>query len=299
MSGARIGIDFGGTKIELAILHASGESETLPRVDNPRDYDSAIRALCDLVAQAEQRLGYATTIGFGTPGSINPRTGLMRNSNSVWLNGRPFKADVEAALGRAVRMANDANCLALSEAQDGAAAGAKSVFAVIIGTGCGGGLVVDGRLVEGVSGIAGEFGHVGLPWLRAGEFPGPDCWCGLPGCLETWVSGDGFAARFAETTGRTLKAPEIVAAAAQDDVQARDALDAYADRLARGLALVANIADPDCFVLGGGMSNVQGLYTALPPLVARYAFSDAWDGRIVPAKWGDSSGVRGAARLWD
>jgi fructokinase len=234
----------------------------------------------------------------GTPGSQSPRTGLMRNSNSVYLNGRTFGADLEARLGRPVRLANDANCLALSEATDGAAGGAKAAFAIIIGTGCGGGLVVDGTLVEGVGGVAAEIGHISLPWPSAEEAPGPKCWCGLHGCLETWVSGSGLQRDHLERTGQALDAPDIVAEARAGEATSVESLDLYVDRLGRAIAMITNLVDPDVFVLGGGMSNVGELYERLPAVVARYAFSDRWEGRIAPAVWGDASGVRGAARLW-
>ncbi len=299
MTSARIGIDFGGTKIEIAVLDPAGAFLLRERGPNPGDYDAAVRAVRDLVEAAEGRLGARLSVGMGVPGSLSPRTGLIRNANSTWLNGRPFREDMAAALGREVRMANDANCLALSEALDGAAAGQPSVFAVILGTGCGGGLVIGGRLIEGEGLIAGEFGHTPLPWPEADEYPGPDCWCGHRGCLETWVSGSGFQRAFAAASGRNLPADRIVAAARAGEADARAALDAYADRLARGLAVVANIVDPACFVLGGGMSNVAELYERLPPRLRAHASSDGWDGAIVQAKWGDSSGVRGAAMLWD
>ena len=294
----QIGVDFGGTKIEVAALDASGSFLHRQRVSNPGDYDSAIQAVKSLIAATEAEVGPAATIGIGTPGSISPRLGTMRNSNSVYLNGRAFREDVERSLGREVRMANDANCLALSEAVDGAAAGHRIVFAVIVGTGCGGGLVVDGAIVEGANGIAGEWGHVPLPWMSHEEHPGPDCWCGQKGCLETWISGTGFRADYRRRTGGQLDGSAIVDAARAGDQAATATLEAYADRLARALAMIANIIDPDCFVLGGGMSNVGELYARLPDLVARHTFSDQWSARIVPAQWGDSSGVRGAARLW-
>jgi fructokinase len=294
----QIGIDFGGTKIEAAALDGSGRYLHRQRVANPGEYDAAIAAVKALIEAAEAAVGPAASIGIGTPGSISPRLGTMRNSNSTYLNGRPFREDVERALGREVRMANDANCLALSEAVDGAAAGARIVFAVIVGTGCGGGLVVDGAIVEGANGIAGEWGHVPLPWMSAEEYPGPACWCGQSACLETWISGTGFRADHERRTGERLDGPAIVQAARRGDGGAVAALDAYADRLARALAMIANIIDPDCFVLGGGMSNVDELYDRLPALVGRHTFSDQWNARIVQAQWGDSSGVRGAARLW-
>ncbi len=294
----RIGIDFGGTKIEAVGLAADGAVLALKRVPNPGAYAPAIEAVADLVGFIEAETGRTGTIGMGTPGSQSPRTGLMRNANSTYLNGRRFGDDLEVRLGRRVRLANDANCLALSEATDGAAAGAKTAFAIIIGTGCGGGLVVDGRLVEGIGGIAAEIGHISLPWPSADEAPGPKCWCGLNGCLENWVSGSGLQRDHLERTGQALDAPGIVAAARAGEATAVESLDRYIDRLGRAIAMTANLVDPDVFVLGGGMSNVTELYERLPPVVERHAFSDRWEGRIAPAVWGDASGVRGAARLW-
>jgi fructokinase len=223
----------------------------------------------------------------------------MRNANSTWLNGRAFREDLEAALGRPVRLANDANCLALSEAIDGAAFGVRTAFAVIIGTGCGGGLAVDGRLVEGASAIAGEWGHTPLPWPEPDESPGPACWCGLKGCLETWISGSGLARDHAERSGQRLTAEEIVTAARAGEAAARHSLERYLGRLSRGLATICNILDPDVFVFGGGMSKVGELYERLPAMIGPYVFADGWLGRLAPARWGDASGVRGAARLWD
>lgn len=299
MTGIRLGIDFGGTKIEIAALDAGGAILLRERIANPGNYEAAVLAVKALVDAAEGALGGQSTIGLGVPGSPSPRTGLIRNANSTWLNGRPFKDDLETALGRSIRIANDANCLALSEALDGAAAGRGSVFAVILGTGCGGGLVIGGKLVEGAGGVAAELGHVPLPWARPDECPGPDCWCGQKGCLETWISGSGFQRAFTGQTGQALSAPQIVEAARAGDFAARTALDAYVDRLGRALALVVNIVDPDCFVFGGGMSNVEELYAPLPALIGRHAFTDRWEGEVLRAKWGDSSGVRGAAMLWD
>lgn len=294
----RIGIDFGGTKIEAAALDVQGEIVARHRVPNPGAYDAAITEIVSLVARIEAECGVPGSVGIGTPGSISPRTGLMRNANSVYLNGRPFENDVAAAMARPVRMANDANCFALSEAIDGAAAGRESVFGLIIGTGCGGGFVVDGRIVGGAHGIAGEIGHIPLPWPGAEEASPPRCWCGQQGCFESWVSGTGFQRAFADRTGRQLDAPAIVAAARAGDAEAVAELRAYVDRLGRGLALIANILDPDAIVVGGGMSNVPEIYEGLPEIVARHTFADRWDGPIVPARWGDSSGVRGAAWLW-
>lgn len=294
----RIGVDFGGTKIEAAALDEAGAFAARIRDPNPGTYDAAIRLVADLIARVEAEAGPARSIGLAIPGSPSPRTGLIRNANSTYLNGRRFGEDLEAALGRPVRLANDANCLALSEATDGAGRDAASVFGVIVGTGCGGGLVIDGKLVEGAHGVAAEIGHASLPWPRAEEAPGPACWCGLNGCLETWVSGTGFQRDYEATTGRAWKAQAVVEAARTGDPDAAAALDRYIDRLGRAMAMIVNLADPEVFVLGGGMSNVAELYDRLPEIVARHAFSDRWDGRIMPAKWGDSSGVRGAARLW-
>lgn len=294
----RIGIDFGGTKIEAAALDGDGVILTRIRVPNPGQYEAAIGAIVDLVARVEAELGQAGTVGVGSPGSRSPRTGLMRNCNSLYLNGRTFLEDLQSALRREVRLANDANCFALSEAIDGAAAGLRSVFGLIIGTGCGGGFVINGRVVEGAHGIAGEVGHMPLPWSVGEELPPPPCWCGQSGCFELWVSGTGFSRSFESRTGRPLDAPAIIAAARNGDIEAAAALDRYVDRLGRGLALIVTLLDPDAIVIGGGMSNVPEIYAGLPAVVRTNAFSDSWDGTIVPARWGDSSGVRGAALLW-
>jgi len=252
-----------------------------------------------LVAEVEREAGGQGTIGVGSPGSVSPLTGKMRNANSTFLNGRAFREDLEAALGRPIRLANDANCLALSEACDGAAAGSRVAFAVILGTGCGGGLAVDGRLIAGASGIAGEWGHAPLPWPDPDETPGPKCWCGLSGCLETWISGSGLARDHLAVSGQALTGEEIIAAARAGEDAAKASLTRYVSRLGRGLAMICNILDPDVFVLGGGLSNVNELYEALPAAIGPFVFSDGWLGRLAPAKWGDSSGVRGAARLWE
>lgn len=294
----QIGIDFGGTKIEAAVLGDDGGFLARRREPNPCDYDAAILTIGRLIAAVEAETGAGGPIGVGVPGSISPTSGVMRNANSTWLNGRRFREDLEARLERPVRMANDANCLALSEAVDGAGAGQRVVMAVIIGTGCGGGVAVDGRLIEGANGVAGEWGHTSLPWPAATEAPGPACWCGQRGCLETWVSGSGLQRDHLETSGQALTAEAIVARARAGGSAERAALDRYADRLGRGIAMIVNLIDPDVVVLGGGMSNVEELYSALPPIVERNAFTDAWSGVIAPARWGDSSGVRGAARLW-
>lgn len=283
----RIGVDFGGTKIEAAGLDASGRFVARVRGPTPALYEDRLEATREIVREAERQAGVrATRIGVGGPGSPSPVTGLMRNSNSTVLNDRPFPADLQRVLERPVRYANDANCLALSEATDGAAAGAGVVFAVIIGTGCGSGVAVDGRLVEGRNGIAGEFGHTPLPWPRGNELPGVRCWCGRTNCLELWLSGTGFA----REAGRSAEA-----AVAAGDL---GALDLYADRLARGLAVVVDMLDPDVIVLGGGMSNIARLYEVLPGLIAPNVFSDVFTTPVVAAAHGDSSGVRGAAWLW-
>jgi len=294
----RVGVDFGGTKIEVAVLGDDGAFRSRVRAPNPGSYDTAIRAVRELVASAEAEAGGRGTVGVGTPGSLSPRTGVIRNSNSTYLNGRAFCADLAQALGREVRMANDANCLALSEALDGAAAGERTVFAAILGTGCGGGLVVDGRLVEGANGIGGEWGHVPLPWPRPAELHVEACWCGQRGCLETWISGSGFERDHAASGAVAVRAPQIVADARAGNAAARESFERYLDRLARGLAMIVNLFDPHVMVFGGGMSNVPELYAPLPALMRRWIFADRWEARVVPARWGDSSGVRGAARLW-
>jgi len=291
----RIGVDFGGTKIEAAALGAGGAIIARLRRPNPGAYQPALSVVAELVAAVEAEAGArAARIGVGMPGSISPRTGLIRNANSVWLNGERFGEDLEIALARPVRLANDANCLALSEAADGAGAGAGVVFAAILGTGCGGGAVVDGRLIEGRNGVAGEWGHTPLPWAAADEHPGPDCWCGRRGCLETWISGPALAADH----GAGLTAPEIVEAARAGEPGAQAALARYVDRLGRALAGVVDLIDPDVIVLGGGMSNVAELYERLPGAIGPHVFADGFDTPIRQAVHGDSSGVRGAAWLW-
>lgn len=291
----RIGVDFGGTKIEAAALDAEGRFQARVRAPSPRQYEAGLEAVRTLVAEAERQAGaQAAAVGVGGPGSASPVTGLMRNANSTELNGRPFAQDLAAALERPVRYANDANCLALSEATDGAGAGARAVFAVIIGTGCGAGLTVDGRIVEGRNGFAGEWGHMPLPWPMDDEYPGPACWCGQAGCMELWVSGAGFA----RAHGDGRKAEAIVMAAEAGEAAAIASLERYVDRLGRGLAVICNVLDPDVIVLGGGMSNVRALYDRLPGVIASRVFSDVFETPIRPAEHGDSSGVRGAAWLW-
>lgn len=295
----RIGVDLGGTKIEVVALGADGSELVRRRVPTPAgDYKAVIDAVAALVLAVETQLGERGSVGIGSPGAIAPATGLLRNSNSVVLNGKPLQRDIESRLGREIRIANDANCFALSEALDGAGAGARVVFGVILGTGVGGGIVVDGRVLEGRNNIAGEWGHNPLPWPRADELPGRACYCGKRGCLETFLSGPGFAADFAQHTGQRCSAAEIVSAAATGDSGARASLERYEDRLARGLAHVANVLDPEVIVLGGGLSNIGRLYESVPALVERYVISAPIAVRLVPAKHGDSSGVRGAAWLW-
>lgn len=289
----RIGVDFGGTKIEAAALDAEGRFQARVRQPTPRTYDEGLEAVRAIVAEAERQAGArAARIGVGGPGSVSPRTGLIRNANSTWLNARAFPEDLARTLARPVRYENDANCLALSEAADGAAAAADVVFAAILGTGCGGGLALRGRPWTGANRIAGEWGHTPLPWGRGDEHPGPECWCGRRGCLELWISGSGFA----RDAGRPAEA--VVAAAKDGEPAARAALDRYVDRLARGLAVICDVLDPEVIVLGGGMSNVAALYARLPDAVGGHVFADAFTTPIVPAAHGDSSGVRGAAWLW-
>lgn len=295
-----VGVDFGGTKIEAAALDASGVPIVRRRVATPTRYEDALQAVRELVHYVESETAVVGRIGVGMPGSISPVSGLIRNANTAYLNGKPFEEDLERVTGKRVRLANDANCLALSEAIDGAAAGASVVFAVIIGTGCGGGLVVGERLINGANGIAGEWGHNPLPWPSIDELKdAPQCWCGQRGCLETWISGSGLQRDFMAVTSKHATGEEILAAARAGEPSARDALIRYRDRLGRALASVANLVDPDVIVLGGGMANVEELYAELPNLIRRHVFADVWRADIVKAKWGDSSGVRGAARLWD
>lgn len=291
----RIGVDFGGTKIEAAALDAEGRFQARVRAPSPPDYEAGLEAVRSLVAEAERQAGArARRVGVGGPGSPSPASGLMRNANSTQLNGRPFPTDLARVLERPVRYANDANCLALSEATDGAAADARVVFAAILGTGVGAGIVVDGRLVEGRNAFAGEWGHMPLPWPAGREHPGPVCWCGRQACLELFVSGPGLARD--DGAGRTAEA--VVAAARAGEPDALAALDRYLDRLARGLAVVCDVLDPDAIVLGGGMSNVDELYGRLPAAIAPRVFSDVFGTPVRKAAHGDSSGVRGAAWLW-
>jgi len=295
----RIGIDLGGTKIEAVALGEDGDLLARHRVPTPRDdYEGTIAAIVGLVQRIEGDLRVRASVGIGMPGAISPATGLVKNANSVWLNGRRLAEDLVGALGRPVRLANDANCFALSEAHDGAAAGSPVVFGVIVGTGTGGGVVVHGRVLTGPNAVAGEWGHNPLPWPRADELPGPACYCGQRGCIETFLSGPGMARDHRQTTGENLTAVEITARASSGDEAAEATLARYEERMARALASVINVLDPDVIVLGGGMSNIDRLYTSVPRLWGRHVFSDRVDTRLVPPRHGDSSGVRGAAWLW-
>lgn len=294
----RIGVDLGGTKTEALALGPGGVELLRLRRPTPPEYDGTLATIAALVGEIEASLGRRGTIGVGMPGSISPATGLVKNANSTWLLGRPLKEDLERLLGREVRLANDANCFALSEARDGAAAGAGTVFGVIVGTGTGGGVVANGRVLAGRNGVAGEWGHNPLPWARGEELPGPACWCGKHGCVETFLSGPGLARDHRAATGAELSAAEVVAAAQAGDVDAAATLGRHADRMARALASVIDVLDPDAIVLGGGLSNVAGLYEAVPRLWGRWVFSDRVDTPLLPPRWGDSSGVRGAAWLW-
>jgi fructokinase len=295
----RIGIDLGGTKIEAIAIGPNGQELARRRIATPRQYAGTLAALRELVHGIEAETGQHATIGVGLPGSPSPHTGLIKNANSTWLNGRAFVADLEVSLGRPVRVANDANCFALSEATDGAAEGAAVVFGVIIGTGTGGGVVVNGQVLTGPNAIAGEWGHNPLPWPEPGEWPGPPCYCGRSGCIESFLSGPGLERDY----GQGAPADEVVARAEAGEVAASQALDRYERRMARALASVINVLDPDAIVLGGGMSNISRLYENVPRLWSRWVFSagaetDPLHTRLLRAKYGASSGVRGAAWLW-
>jgi fructokinase len=298
----RLGIDLGGTKIEVVALDSDGQEMLRHRVPTPHgDYEGTLRAIAGLVADVERRLNVvpgAASVGIGAPGSLSRATGLLRGSNSVCLNGRPFKNDLEALLGRTIRMSNDANCFALSEAIDGAGAGNAVVFGVILGTGVGAGIVVNGQVLDGRNAIAGEWGHNPLPWPRDDERPGQPCYCGRRGCIETFVSGPAFERDHATVTGHDVPTARIVADAAAGDAASVASLQRYEERLARALAHVINILDPDVIVLGGGMSNTDRLYATVPSLWGPWIFSDRVDTRLSRNVHGDSSGVRGAARLW-
>lgn len=298
-----IGIDLGGTKIEGVLLDRAGTTRARIRQAAPRgDYHATIEAIAGLVAELEAAAAATApptaTVGIGMPGSVSPRSGLVQGANSTWLNGMPLGRDLEARLGRAVRLANDANCFTLSEAVDGAGRGARSVFGVIVGTGCGGGLVFEGRLIDGPNAIGGEWGHNPLPWASADEHPGPLCWCGRHGCMEAWVSGPGLAADHLRITAEILDAEAIAAHARAGDPAAQATLRRHADRLGRGLAHVINIFDPAVIVLGGGLSKMEHLYRDVPEFARPHIFAaDPLIDLRAPV-WGDAGGVRGAAWLW-
>ncbi len=296
----RIGIDLGGTKIEGIALDERGQELARHRINTPRgDYQATIDAVVSLVRQLETDTQQSGSIGIGIPGAISPATQWVKNANSTWLIGNPLQADLEQALGRRIRIANDANCFVVSEATDGAGANAEIVFGVIVGTGTGGGVYVRGREITGINAIAGEWGHNPLPWPTPDEYPGRECYCGKRGCIETWLSGPGFTLDHQLHGGKGNTAREVVALAGNGDSLAESALRRYEDRMARALATVINILDPHIIVLGGGMSNLTRLYTTVPVLWSQYVFSDQVTTKLLPPRHGDSSGVRGAAWLWN
>ncbi|HAA93459.1 MAG TPA: hypothetical protein DCS82_04370 [Rhodospirillaceae bacterium] len=300
MNRPRLGVDVGGTKIEIAALDTDGKFLLRKRVATPKtDYDATVETIGELVAAAEDELGTHCTVGFSIPGTISPATGLIKNAFNSPLNDHPFDQDLEKLLKRPIKMVNDANCFAVSEAKDGAAAGAAVVFGVIIGTGCGGGLVIDGKPVTGTNAIAGEWGHNPLPWPRPDEIPGLQGTDGKFGTIETFLSGTGFEAQHEAAFGNRISAEEIVANAGKGDGDCKRSLEDYVDRMARALSTVINMLDPEIIVLGGGLSNITELYEAVPARWAGWVFSDRVDTKLVPPKFGDSSGVRGAAWLWD
>jgi fructokinase len=295
----RIGVDLGGTKIEFVALERDGTELHRHRISTPRfEYDGTVRAIADGVKEIEKKLGRTASVGVGIPGTISTKTGFVKNANSIWMNGKPFDKDLSRALEREVRCSNDANCLAASEATDGAGAGKHVVFAVILGTGCGGGIAVDGRVHSGLNGVGGEWGHNTLPWMRAEEFPGPPCYCGKNGCIETWVSGTGLEKDYERATQLSLRGPEIIARSGTGEDAALAALDRFEDRLTRALAGVINLLDPDVIVMGGGASQIPRLYKNVPARLKEYVFGNEADTPVLPAKHGDASGVRGAAWLW-
>lgn len=294
----RIGVDWGGTKIEVIALDNFGQVKYRQRIKTPiQDYDACVQAVCDLVLVAENDIGESGSVGIGIPGTISQSTGLVKNANSTWLNGKPLLADMTAALARPIKMQNDANCFAVSEATDGAGAGKSVVIGVILGTGCGCGIAINGKALSGLNGITGEFGHTPLPYITAREFPGRACWCGKRGCLETYISGTGFERTYEELVGFP-SALDVQAILQLDGDDARTTYNIYMSQLTRGLSTLINVIDPDVIVLGGGMSNVEQLYDDVPKQLAHYIFSDSYETPIVKAKHGDSSGVRGAAWLW-
>lgn len=296
----RLGIDLGGTKTEIIALDSQGNALLRERVPSPAGYRERIEAVAGLVDMARMRLASRDfSIGIATPGAVSSQSGRMKNCNSVCLNGRPLREDLECRLGQSVRLSNDANCFALSEAVDGAAAGAASIFGVILGTGVGGGIVINGHVLEGANAIAGEWGHNPLPWPGDDERPGPTCYCGRQGCIETFLSGPGMAADHRQHTGVLLTAAQIGKAAQSGDASCGKTVVCYLHRLARALAHVVNILDPEVIVLGGGVSNLRCIYDRVPDIWHEWIFTDAVATRLLPNRHGDSSGVRGAAWLWN
>lgn len=299
-ASVRIGIDLGGTKTEIIALGPQGETLLRRREPTPaQDYAATVELIADLVHEAEAQLSAKASVGIGTPGSIYPATGLIRNSNSTCLNGRPLKRNLEGALAREVRLANDADCFALSEAVDGAASGARIVFGVILGTGVGGGIVINRQLLPGANAVMGEWGHNPLPWPVDHERPGPACYCGKSGCIETFLSGPGLALDHERASGQRLQPEAIVSRSDNGEPASSATMHRYEERLARSLATIINVLDPEVIVLGGGISNIDTLYERVPPLLPRWVFSDIVQTRLVRNAHGDSSGVRGAAMLWD
>jgi predicted NBD/HSP70 family sugar kinase len=295
----RIGIDLGGSKIEGVALDVEGNERWRKRIATPRnDYAASVEAIAGLVHEAERAVERSCAVGIGTPGAVSQSTGRMKNCNSTWLNGQPLKQDLEAALGRKVRLANDANCFALAEARRGAGQGASTLFGVILGTGVGGGIVLHGAVIEGANAIAGEWGHNPMPWPKPEEWPGPGCYCGRSGCIEAFLSGPALSSAYARASGHDLDAAAIVRRAAQRDTVATECLAQYQERLARALAHVINVLDPEVIVLGGGVSNIDSLYQAVPQTWPNYVFSDHIRTRLVKHRLGDSAGVLGAAWLW-
>ena len=296
----RLGIDLGGTKIAGIVLDRDGAIRAEARIPTPRgDYRATVEAVAALALRLEAEAGAPCTLGLGMPGSLSPATGLVRNANSEWLNGHPFADDLGRRLGRPVRAQNDANCLAVSEAVDGAGAGLRVVWAVILGTGVGSGIAVDGRALPGRNGIAGEWGHGPLPGARDDERPGPACYCGRRGCVETWLSGPGLAADHARRDGGSRNAEAVAAAARAGDPAAQASMGRHLDRLGRAAAQAVNLLDPDVIVIGGGLSRIPELIAGLPDAIRPHVFSDAFDTPVRASRHGDASGVRGAAWLWD
>jgi len=299
MQKVRIGVDVGGTKIEWAVLDTNGDVLLRQRSPTPQhDYPATLQLIASQIQFIERNHNVRGSVGVGIPGTIDKSTDLVKNANSVWLNGHPMNVDLEQLLERPVRLQNDANCFALSEAADGAGQGAEIVFGVIVGTGCGSGVVVNGTVLDGANSIGGEWGHNSLPWPNPDETPGPECFCGQTGCIETFISGRGLSKRFEEQTGQIMTSQEICQQADRGDPEAERAMQLYEDRFARALASIINVVDPDVIVLGGGMSNIDRLYKNIPPLLPRFAMSPKLTTRLRKNVHGDSSGIRGAARLW-